>query len=221
MHHHTTTAQPQTRNPPPCYLNDLGLFDLWALYQLARPAAFFYAYIKENRQPVWLGVTRFMTLALRLRLRRPRHWFKAIRHGETHALLGCVVLLDIGMLSPYSGEVAYFTALPARNQGITSHAVFSVVHWAKQNLGLRGLYASVDPDNPASMTILTRLGLSPLRFVPAEHSVFHDRVGNPRACWVMQTTPQSFNHALANHSANPYPVLSGQKRPDAQHGTIS
>jgi len=199
---------------PNYYLNDLGLRDVPALYQLARHPAFFYAYINENRQPVWLGVARFIVLALRLRLRRPRHWFKALRSAD-HRLLGCVVLLDMGVLTRGVAEIAYFTAVPARGQGLTKRAVLSVVRWAQARYGLHGLYASVDPDNPASTAILQSLGLSPTKFIPAEQSVFTDRHGQPRPCWVMQTTPQSLQAALtAPYTA--MPVLQGRERPDAE-----
>lgn len=199
-------------SPPPCYLDDLGLADAPALYRLARDPAFFYAYLKENRQPVWLGTARFIMLALRLRLRRPRHWFKAVRSWPGDRLLGCVVLLDIGVLAPNVGEIAYFTAVSAQGHGITRAAVASAAHWARQHYGLRGLYASVDPANPASIAILERLGLSPIKFIPAGQSVFKDRAGAPRPCWVMQTTPQSFAAAMAALPA-PYPVFSGNARP--------
>ncbi len=200
---------------PPCYLNDLGLRDAVALYRIARHPDFFYAYLNEDRQPVWLGTLRFMALMTRLRFRRPRHWFKAIRRGSDGALLGCVVLLDIGMLTAQVGEIAYFLAVPERRQGIARAAVTSTVQWAQRAMGVRGLYASVDPDNPASAAILGHLGLQRTRFVPAEYSTFTDRDGAPRPCWVMQSTPQSFAAALAALPEPAYPVLAGHKRPDA------
>lgn len=203
-------------NPPPaCYLNDLGLRDGLALYRIAADPGFFYAYLNENRQPAWLGTLRFLALTVKARLRRPRHWFKAIRRWPDGALLGCVVLLDIGVLAPRVGEIAYFLSPTARGQGIATQAVISAARWAQQTLDLRGLYASVDPDNPASLAILTRLGLSPIRFVSAAQSSFTDRHGRPRPCWTMQTTPASFAAALAALPESQYPVLNGHKRPDA------
>lgn len=201
----------------PCYLDDLRLRDWPALYRIARQPDFFYAYISESRQPPWLGVTRFLFLMQRLRLRRPfkpRHWFKALRAPDG-ALLGCVVLLDFGILAPQVAEIAYFTALSWRGQGLSQHAVFSVARWARQNLGLKGLYAHVDPDNPASIAILSKLGLAPTKFVPAAQSQFTDRAGQRRPCWIMQTTPPSLQAALDNWSQPDWPVLSGRKTPDA------
>lgn len=200
---------------PACYLNDLGWRDTVALYRIAADPDFFYAYLNENRQPAWLGTLRFLGLTLRARLRRPRHWFKAIRRWPDGALLGCVVLLDIGVLAPQVGEIAYFLAPHRRGKGVATQAVISAARWAQQQLGLRGLYASVDPDNPASLTILTRLGLSPTRFVAAADSSFTDRDGAPRPCWMMQTTPASFAAALTALPESRYPVLAGRKRPDA------
>lgn len=213
MSAHPAHARPPT-SPPACYLNDLGWRDGLALYRIAANPAFFYAYLNENRQPAWLGTLRFLGLTVKARLRRPRHWFKAVRRWPDGALLGCVVLLDIGVLAPQAGEIAYFLSPAARRQGIATQAVISTARWARQTLGLRGLYASVDPDNPASLAILTRLGLSPTRFVSAAQSSFTDRHGQPRPCWTMQTTPESFAAALAALPQSQYPVLNGRKRPD-------
>lgn len=197
-----------------CYLNDLALADTPALIRMAREPGFFYAYISENHQPAWLGVARFMLLALRLRLRRPRHWFKAIRSWPEHRLLGCVILLDMGVVTPHAAEIAYFTSTSVRRQGIAQTAALSVAHWAQQLWGLNCLYASVDPDNPASLAILTRLGLTPVKFLPADASSFTNREGVPRPCWVMQSTPHSFSAALARlDRENLFPVLGGQLRP--------
>lgn len=205
----------------PYYLDDLRLRDWPALHRMAREPGFFYAYISESRQPAWLGVTRFLWLMQRLRLRRPfkpRHWFKALRAADG-ALLGCVVLLDFGILAPQVAEMAYFTAIPWRGQGLSQRAVFSVARWAQQTLGLRGLYAHVDPDNPASIAILNKLGLAPTKFVPAVLSQFTDRAGRRRPCWVMQTTPPSLQAALANPAITDFPVIAGRKSPDAGRTT--
>lgn len=210
---HSTRAAPFAA-PPPCYLNDLGLRDGLALYRIVADPAFFYAYLNENRQPAWLGTLRFMGLTVRARLRRPRHWFKAIRRWPDGRLLGCAVLLDIGVIAPQVGEIAYFLAPSAQGNGIATQAAISLARWAQAQFGLRGLYASVDPDNPASLAILTRLGLAPTRFVAAADSRFTDRAGAQRPCWMMQTTPDSFRAALNALPASAYPVLAGRKRPD-------
>ena len=199
------------------YIDDLNLRDWPSLHRMARQPGFFYAYISESRQPVWLGVTRFLLLMQKLRLRRPfrpRHWFLALRTSEG-TLLGCVVLLDFGILAPQVAEIAYFTAMDWRGQGLSQRAVFSVARWAQQNMGLKGLYAHVDPDNPASLAILGKLGLTPTKFVPAAQSQFTDRAGQRRPCWIMQTTPPSLQAALANLAIAEFAVLSGHKRPDA------
>lgn len=215
MQARSTPHQPQAPTASPaCYLNDLGWRDGLALYHIAADPKFFYAYLNESRQPAWLGTLRFMGLTIKARLRRPRHWFKAVRRWPDGALLGCVVLLDIGVIAPQVGEIAYFMAPSAQGAGIATQAVISTARWAQQQFGLRGLYASVDPDNPASLAILTRLGLSPTRFVAATESRFTDRAGAQRPCWMMQTTPESFTAALAALPESQYPVLNGRKRPD-------
>lgn len=207
----------ETANATGYFLNDLALRDWPALHRMARQPDFFYAYISESRQPAWLGVTRFLCLMQRLRLRRPfkpRHWFKALRAPDG-ALLGCVVLLDFGILAPQVAEIAYFTAVAQRGQGLGQRAALSVARWAQQTHGLKGLYAHVDPDNPASIKILSKLGLAPTKFVPALQSQFTDRAGCRRPCWVMQTTPPSLQAALDAWREPGWPVLSGRKTPDA------
>lgn len=154
----------------------------------------------------------FYLVTIKARLRRPRHWFKAIRRWPNGQLLGCVVLLDIGVIAPQVGEIADLLAPSVRGAGIATQAAISTARWAQQQFGLRGLYASVDPDNPASLTILTRLGLSPTRFVAAADSRFIC-AGAQRPCWMMQTTPKSFAAALAALPESRFPVLTGRKRP--------
>lgn len=200
-------------DPKQYYIDALQLRDWPALHRMAQEPGFFYAYISESRQPPWLGVTRFLFLMQRLRLRRPlnpRHWFMALRASDG-ALLGCVVLLDFGILAPQVAEIAYFTAIPWRGQGLSQRAVFSVARWAQQKRGLKGLYAHVDPDNPASIAILSKMGLAPTKYVPAALSQFTNRAGQRRACWIMQTTPPSLQAALANPAIAVIPVLVGSK----------
>lgn len=194
--------------PPQYYLSDLRLADMKALDRIARDPDFFYAYLNENRKPVWRGVVRFMRLSLWTRLRRPRHWFKAVRSCHDRQMIGCVVMLDLHVRERGLAEIAYFIAAPAQGRGIGGNAVISAVRWAYANHGLRRLDAHADPDNPASTSILMRLGLQPAQYIPPSRSMAFDRDGNPRPRYLWAGPAESLAAALARHpQEHDFPVL--------------
>jgi RimJ/RimL family protein N-acetyltransferase len=197
----------------PIYLHDLGWRDALALYRLATQPGFFYAYLHEPRQPVWRNVLRFLWLQ---RSSRGHAWFKAVRHGTTHRLLGCVMLRDFGRIAPHTAEIAYFIAAPWQGRGLCARAVMSVAHWSQQTLAMRGLYATIAQNNQASLAIAARLGLAPHKYLAAAESGFTDQHGAAQACWIMQSTPQSFANALKIWRAPQVPIRSGATRSQRQ-----
>lgn len=114
-------------------------------------------------------------------------------------LVGCVLILDLHVVEPGLGEIAYFVAAPAQGRGIGSAAVISMVRWAYTQHGLRRLRANMDPDNCASLAILKKLGMHAGKYIPPSYSAFSDRSGNLRPQLILSCPEADLTAALARH----------------------
>ncbi len=186
----------------PIYLNDLTAADSKELYAIIRNPDFFYPYINQNKgtdpDKLFAAAADYTCLAENARQQQPRqHWFKAIRAQQDDRLLGCVVLINpretaVGQ----NAEIGFFVAAAYQNQKIGRTAAINLVDWAWQNVGLRAMHATVDPQNTSSIQLLHRLGLEQSGFIDAARGLYHDRNGNKRPRILMAGTTHTISRAL-------------------------
>ncbi len=81
----------------------------------------------------------------------------AITTVREDAALGWVVLIRAED-RPNIREIGYILNRAAWGKGIAREAVSRVIHYGFEELGLRRIYADVDPDNLASIKLLKLLG---------------------------------------------------------------
>lgn len=89
---------------------------------------------------------------------------------------------------PKVQEVGYILAPDARRQGLAREAVEAVVEYAFETLGVRRVFADIDPDNQPSLSLLDNLGFEREGYLRAEwethigirDSVIMARIRTPR-----------------------------------------
>ena len=84
----------------------------------------------------------------------------AVLDATTGALLAALGLYGISHTQRVA-EVGYWTAAPARGQGVTTEAVGTVCRWGFGVLGLRRIACVVAVEDVASQRVATRAGFTP------------------------------------------------------------
>ena len=90
------------------------------------------------------------------RVARSQGWSLAVTEMPEGPAVGCVVLL----LRPQEGVagLGYWLVPSARGRGLASRAVALLTEWGLRDLGLARVEAWVEPDNEASVGVLSRCG---------------------------------------------------------------
>lgn len=130
-------------------LRELVPADLSRLEALDRLV--FYAYMRHKVGPI--GYLREGRAA---QGDRDRHLYY-IGIDKDEQLIGAIDVID---LKEGSAEIGYFLHPSFQRRGITTKALVLVIAWLQEHAGLRHVWATADPDNPASVTLLKRLGFT-------------------------------------------------------------
>ena len=87
--------------------------------------------------------------------KQKNHFTFVIAFREQNELIGEI---GVHLESSETAQLGYWVAEPLWGQGIVSEAISAVPPFAFEQLGLRRLYAVVDPDNPGSRRVLEKNG---------------------------------------------------------------
>lgn len=129
---------------------------------------------------------------------RGRTLFQSIRPRGEKTLLGISMLIEMKVDSPFfigadlarEWEVGYLTDVDYQGQGIATEALYHcILHALKNNWGLTGLWASIDPARAGSIAVALKLGLECVRTIPAGASYvpFLNEAGEPAARNIYRT----------------------------------
>lgn len=81
----------------------------------------------------------------------------AITDAGEGEVLGAIALYDLDWTDS-NGTVGYWIAAFARERGAATRALQQVIRWSFRDLGLQRLELTCDPDNAASLKVITRAG---------------------------------------------------------------
>ncbi len=86
------------------------------------------------------------------------------------------VVGDVGFHGPlYEGdaaEIGYALLPDARGKGYATEAAEAVIRWAFANMGVRRIFAQIDPSNTASLRVAAKLGMQPQEALPGHYLCF-------------------------------------------------
>lgn len=172
---------------------------------------------KGDRIPPFISANDYLKEALKSQNDPQRDMYLLMIRDKYGYPVGVIELLPVKEVfgasagheaQPGEMGLGYFIAPEMNGLGLATQGSIAAIRYAKEKLGLRHLYSGADPENPASLKILFKLGFQPVReeggearIVPPDKVDYVDIDGHPRPRVEMQAGERALEELLADPEA--------------------
>jgi RimJ/RimL family protein N-acetyltransferase len=174
-------------------LRDLTLAHQAQVEKIVRKPGFYFALFQGNKAPHWSddpieNIRTYLMIAewqAKSEKNERTSYIMGVFKENTDMLIGMTVLVKIDPKDPsFEGkdlskalELGYFIDPDYQGQGLSGKASQTIIDWAKNNIGLKTVYAQADPTNAPSCRTIQKLNFEQIAALPK--SDFLTKDGQP------------------------------------------